>query len=812
MSKSIDCFLPFLNEEQAQTTISSLQASKEVNRIFLLCTPESSTKEIAGCERLEITSLHAYTTAEAIAQKSRAPYTLVYFKEQPVTFTYLALERLVNTAQDADAYLTYADHWSIEGGETKAAPCIDYQMGSLRDDFDFGSVLLYKTDQLKQFFLLNADSFLTELQHATWYAIRLDFSDHIFHMQEKIYTEQEMDLRKSGEKQFDYVDPRNRSRQIEMEQVCTWYLQDEEHLGYLEPGDYYPMDIQADDFPVEASVVIPVRNRVRTIRDAIQSVLTQETTFAFNLIIVDNGSTDGTTEAIREFTADSRVIHIIPERNDLGIGGCWNMAIMHSQCGRFAVQLDSDDLYSSPATLQKIVDKFYEENCAMVIGSYRMCNFQLETLPPGLIDHAEWTEENGRNNALRINGLGAPRAFYTPIVRKIQFPNTSYGEDYCMGLKLSRHYRIGRIFEELYLCRRWEGNSDSALSREKVNANNLYKDSLRTAELKARIAYNKQAPKDLVQRMTWDDFDQHISELYQVKTKQKGSGKKAVTLQFNPARIRSTGAKLDKKTLADRPCFLCSENRPAQQYSQKTIEDYELLVNPFPILKDHYTIPSLKHEDQLIQHHFTDFELLAAQNCNEASEDLIVFYNGPQCGASAPDHLHFQMGNGTALPLINTLKDKIDNDKLKPKDMLVNEDKIALFQVTDCNAPALLIVSAMEHSQNPLFQQIYNALPVHEGQSEPGMNLIGWTQRYTPFGDVHVTLIIPRAKHRPACYFAEGEAQALVSPGALDMAGLVILPREEDFKKLKTEQVQGILAECGVSQEEFEGIIAKIEK
>lgn len=811
MSKNIDCFIPYLNPEQAQATVSSLKESKEVNHIFLLCTAESSPEEIEGCERLDIPSLYTYEAAQAIAQKAKAPYTLVYFKEQPVTFTYLALERFVNNAADAQAYLTYADHWSIEGGETKPAPCIDYQMGSLRDDFDFGSVLLYQTDQLKQFFLLTADSFITELKHAIWYAIRLEMSDHIFHIQEKIYTEQELDLRKSGEKQFDYVDPRNRDRQIEMEEVCTWYLQEEEHYGYLEPGDYYPMDITADEFPVEASVIIPVRNRVRTIRDAIQSVLTQETKFPFNLIIVDNGSTDGTTEAIEEFKNDPRVIHIIPERNDLGIGGCWNMAIMHSKCGRFAVQLDSDDLYSSPATLQTIVDKFYEENCAMVIGSYRMCNFALETLPPGMITHAEWTEDNGRNNALRINGLGAPRAFYTPIAREIQFPNTSYGEDYFMGLKISRHYRIGRIYDELYLCRRWEGNSDSALSREKVNANNLYKDSIRTAELKARIAYNKQAPKDLIQRMTWEDFDQHVSDLYGVKTKQKGSGAKAVTLQFNPARIRSTGAKLDKKSLAERPCFLCDKNRPAEQYSQMTIPGYELLVNPFPILKDHYTIPSLKHELQLIQHNFVAFERLAAMNSSENSEEMVVFYNGPKCGASAPDHLHFQMGNGAALPLVNLIKERIDNEQLKAKDLLVDEEKIALYQVTDSCAPCLVMISALEHSQNQLFQKIYAALPLQEGEAEPGMNLLGWTQRYTPYGDIHVTVIIPRAKHRPDCYFAEGEAQAMVSPGALDMAGLVILPREEDFKKLKTAQVQGIIAECGVNPETFAQIVEKLK-
>lgn len=810
MNKTIDCFIPYLNPVQAQATVNGLRESEEVSRIFLLCTPESSKETIEGCIRLEVTSLYNYETAEIIAQKTRAAYTLVYFKEQPVTFTYMALERLVKVANDTQANLVYSDHYCIENGQTVAAPCIDYQMGSLRDDFDFGSVILYRSEKLKSFFLMNADSFITDLKYAIWYAVRLELSDKIFHLPEKLYTEQELDLRKSGEKQFDYVDPRNRDRQIEMEEVCTWYLQDEGHYGFLEPGDYYPLDITAQEFPVEASVVIPVRNRVRTIADAIQSVLTQETNFPFNLIVVDNGSTDGTTEKIEELKKDSRLIHIIPERTDLGIGGCWNMALLHPQCGRFAVQLDSDDLYSSPKTLQQVVDKFYEENCAMVIGSYRMCNFDLETLPPGLINHAEWTEDNGRNNALRINGLGAPRAFYTPIAREILFPNTSYGEDYFMGLAISRHYRIGRIFDELYLCRRWEGNSDSALSREKVNANNLYKDSIRTAELKARIAYNQYAPSDLIQRMTWDEYDNHVSELYGVKTRTLGKGTNKVMLQFNPARIRSTGAKLDQKSLAERPCFLCGENRPEEQYSQVVIPGYELLVNPYPILKEHYTIPSLSHEPQLIQKNFTAFERLAALNASEHSENLIVFYNGPRCGASAPDHLHFQMGNGDNLPLVQTLKARID-EGLKDKDLLVNEEKIALYKITDYITPCLVMISAMDYSQNQLFQKIYNALPLQEGEAEPGMNLIGWTQRFTAYGDVHVTLIIPRGKHRPDCYFAEGEQQIMVSPGALDMSGLVITPRLEDYKKLKVSRVKEILAECGISKEAFHEFINRFK-
>ena len=275
-------------------------------------------------------------------------------------------------------------------------------------------------------------------------------------------------------KQFDYVNPRNREVQIEMEQAATAHLQ--EIGAKIDPSFYRRPDFKEQEFDVEASVVIPVFNREKTICDAVNSVLSQKASFKFNVIVVDNHSTDKTTELLQGFH-DERLIHIIPERTDLGIGGCWNVAINDDRCGRFAVQLDSDDLYSSPKTLQQVVDAFYKQNAAMVIGSYRMCDFELNTLPPGLIDHAEWTDENGPNNALRINGLGAPRAFFTPLLRQIQFPNTSYGEDYALGLIFSRHYRIGRIFTELYLCRRWGGNSDAALSIDKINANNLYKPS-----------------------------------------------------------------------------------------------------------------------------------------------------------------------------------------------------------------------------------------------------------------------------------------------------------------------------------------------
>lgn len=415
----------------------------------------------------------------------RDQYILLNLTGREVTITDEAAERLKECARANGAGMVYSDYIKAIGADaTVPAPLIDIQSGSLRDDFDFGALALLSPAGIDSYLAFSGQEFRT----AGFYQLRLAIqrSLPIVRLPQPLYTIAETDFRTSGQKQFDYVNPRNRDVQIEMETACT------EHLklinGYLKPGAGARIDATQGCFPVLASVIIPVRNRERTIADAVKSALSQQLDGPYNVIVVDNHSTDGTTQILSDLAkADDRLVHIIPERTDLGIGGCWNLAVNDFRCGRFAVQLDSDDLYSGPDTLQKVVDKFREGGYSMVIGSYRMCNFDLETLPPGIIDHREWTDENGPNNALRINGLGAPRAFFTPIVKQIGFPNVSYGEDYAVAIRIAGEYRIGRIFDELYLCRRWEGNSDAALSPEKVNANNMYKDSLRTEELNRRI-------------------------------------------------------------------------------------------------------------------------------------------------------------------------------------------------------------------------------------------------------------------------------------------------------------------------------------
>ena len=386
--------------------------------------------------------------------------------------------------------MVYCDYWlRTADGSRKDNPVNAYQPGSVRDDFDFGPLVAVNADLLRRWGPLSGH----------WYSLRLFLSRHgeFLHLPELLYGVSEVDVRASGQKQFDYVDPRNREAQKEMERIFTDHLR---QIGaWLPPRtrlvDETVLHHGQEQWQTVASVIIPVFNRQATILDAISSALSQKTDFPYNIIVIDNNSTDGTTQKIASLaSADSRVIHLVPESDGLGIGGCWNLGINHPACGCYAVQLDSDDMYSGPDTLQRIVDMFRSEKCAMVIGSYMMTDFDLRPIPPGIIDHREWTDENGHNNALRINGLGAPRAFCTAVLRQAGgFENVSYGEDYGVGLRISREWRIGRIYEPIYNCRRWKGNSDAALDIVRVNANNAYKDSLRTSEIAARQAMNATA-------------------------------------------------------------------------------------------------------------------------------------------------------------------------------------------------------------------------------------------------------------------------------------------------------------------------------
>ena len=814
MRGKIDCFLPCDSWQAIQQTIEQLCADKAIRHIYLLQNSGADTSEAMprGCTSVTIDRLLSVETIKTIAAHTTAEFVMLLTKATPLTLGLYATERLLKVAADSGADWLYADRYSVENGQIVRHPVIDYQSGSVRDDFDFGSLLLIRASRIRDY---AAQTDVPDYLYAGLYDLRLYVSRHgqLLHLNEYLYTEQEQDLRKSGEKQFDYVNPRNREVQIEMEQAATHHLA---RIGALvDTSAYLAPDFSEQDFATEATVVIPVYNRERTICDAVNSALGQKTSFKFNVIVVDNHSTDRTTELLQAYT-DPRLVHIVPERNDLGIGGCWNVAVNDTRCGRFAVQLDSDDLYSSSSTLQQIVDAFYQQNAAMVIGAYRMCDFDLNTLPTGIIDHREWTDDNGCNNALRINGLGAPRAFYTPLVRQIQFPNTSYGEDYALGLAFSRRYRIGRIYDELYLCRRWGGNSDAALSVERVNANNLYKDRLRTLEIAARQeqaqVQKRNIDSESLQRFVdrqldhWDDARLRYRDLYGVRTRRLEHSRQELELcvQWNPARIVSTGAKMDKKTIAERPCFLCVKNRPQEQDVKAFDNKLDILLNPYPILPTHFTIVARKHQPQQIRDVYYEMHRLL-----ERYPTLMVFYNGPRCGASAPDHLHLQAGDGTVLPLIREWGRLSRN--LCPIAMV--NDREGVYEVADYPSHLLLIKSRGRDNDERMFRMVYDALrtAVTETESEKGeepmMNIVSWRQ-----DDDFLTAVFPRRRHRPVCYEAEGEAQMIVSPGALDMAGLLITPRQSDFERMTAARAVELLREVTVSDMDMEAVTRSIRQ
>lgn len=827
MHKAISCFIPFGNETSVRRTLSSIREACPEAHIYLMSV-SSAEKEFDGCPIIQIKdSYNSLDAFEKIALYSETEQVLLYTKHTPLELGYKAIERMKAHLIDYRCGMVYADYYEWKDGELKNHPLIDYQLGSVRDDFDFGSVRMFHTKLLKLGVQYLKDAVRSNkgkiaFKHSALYAIRLFISrmSAIQHIKEFLYTEVEEDLRLSGEKQFDYVNPRNREVQIEMEEAFTMHLK---AIGaYLKPRNK-KIDFKKSAFENEASVIIPVRDRVRTIRDAIESVLAQQTDFPFNLIVIDNHSTDGTTEAIEAYKDNPQVIHLRPERKDLGIGGCWGMAVNHPQCGRFAVQLDSDDIYSSPQTLQKIVNGFYEQKCAMLIGSYRITDFHLNTLPPGLIDHKEWTDKNGHNNALRINGLGAPRAFYTPILREIGIPNVSYGEDYALGLAFSREYKIGRIYEELYLCRRWEGNSDAALSIEKTNRNNQYKDGLRTNELLVRMTpksgkepfeSDSEETEAFIreQLSNWELARKNHQALKKVKSKEMKIGGYPFTVQFNPARIGSTQANLDATSIKKRPCFLCEANQPEEQERMDLTVHLDLCINPFPILPEHITLPHKKHVRQEIKNYLNEeFDVF-----EQLSTDYALFYNGPYSGASAPDHFHYQGVPKKLVPLINAyerlkkgstpiLLDCRMIEEDYPEELQLEETK--LFYIDNYLCPLFAIESQwgdMESMLNTLFKY----LPKEKGEWEPKVNVFIWKPKEGASTDA---LIIPRSKHRPACYFEEGEKQMLVSPGALDMAGIIVTPREKDFLQITAEDIENIIREVGLPFDEANQIVENIQ-
>ena len=789
-----------------------------VNRLIRLTPQEQTTTTTQNVEYLKTDEVGSTDLLQRIAKLTTSTYTLLYLSPKALILSYRCIDRLLQAAEATKAAMVYADRYD----GTAAHPVLDYQEGSLRDDFDFGELLLIRTDLLQKFAQEEHN-----YKYAGLYALRLFLSRHgdLYHLREMLYTSCETDTRKSGEKQFDYVAPHNRAVQLECEAACTAHLK--AIGGYLAPDEYEALPaINAADYPVTASVIIPVRNRVKTIADAIGSVLSQQTNFDYNIIVVDNHSDDGTTDAIAAFSKDKRIVHLVPSRKDLGIGGCWDWAIRDEHCGCYAVQLDSDDLYSGPDVLQRIVETFQAQKVAMVIGAYRMVNFQLQTLPPGLIDHKEWTDDNGRNNALRINGLGAPRAFRTDILRQIGFPNTSYGEDYALGLTISRRYRIGRIYDELYLCRRWEGNSDAALSIDKVNRNNAYKDMLRTIELTARCrrnaAWNHEvAEEELLaffqeQLVRWPEAAQRFTALEtEVKTREITTENAVLAAQYNPRRMVSTGAQLTKEALAERPCFLCSQNRPKAQMVLPTDRTLELLINPFPIVPQHLTLPTRHHRPQ-------DLTTLlpALFNLAERWPSFFLLYNGPRSGASAPDHAHLQAALRGYVPIEKDWT-KYAGRLKKVYPLSSTEEynlteagysaEAGIYLLRDYACPAFVLIDESADKGCHLLQRLLALLPKDKVQSEPDLNLLVWQQAATTSKPAHtVAVLFPRKKHRPEVYFAQGAAQRIISPGAIDMGGLIITPRVEDFEALTAKEATAILREVTLSDKEVAAIAKRL--
>jgi glycosyltransferase involved in cell wall biosynthesis len=737
----------------------------------------------------------------------------------------ISLRRLFTLARDTQAGLIYSDYFLRDKNGLHPTPLIGWQEGAIRNDFDFGPFFILSSFAIREALLkygaLPADP------DAAWYDLRLKISaDHsILHVPECLYTvtKRRQPQKPAGGKDshFDYVAKENFARQKRYEKIATTHLR---RIGACLPPAARKADGGKAVFPVEASIVIPILNRRKTIAGALKSALSQKTDFSFNVIVVDNHSTDGTTGIIGNFAAKhSGIVHLTPKRRDLGIGGCWNEAIQSRDCGRYAVQLDSDDLYSSPAALQKIVDTLRRGRFAMVVGSYTIVNERMKTIPPGKIDHREWTEANGHNNLLRVNGMGAPRAFDTAILRRIGFPNVSYGEDYAVALRITREYRIGRIYESLYWCRRWADNTDASPGPEKQNRHDHYKDTLRSMEIQARRQQNRKSGLQAVpdrsrpgrifaeypgkegpalaklcrnlqdsQKSSWTRLQDALSSLALVEERKLDCGNYHVRLQFNPARALSSGASVDAESVKKRPCFLCADNLPSAQRGILYHGEYLILCNPAPIFNAHFTVSTLKHQPQKITAQTLDWLLRLSA---DAAPDFAVFYNGPAAGASAPDHLHFQMIPSGALPFLNFLAS------------LVPAKRDASVRYSQGFDRSIIVLES--RNEKALSRQFSRLLKAAKGMlntpEEPMVNVICVCENHS-----WRLVVFLRSKHRPDAYFASGKQRLFVSPGAIDMAGVIITPEKRDFERLDCETIRRIYREVSLDEATLDRIVKEL--
>jgi glycosyltransferase involved in cell wall biosynthesis len=788
-------------------------------RFFFLAV--NSEKEAIGVWPPHPQNAKEIRNLSSFLKKLSARFLFVVDSQKEIKLSTNAIDRLFTIVDDANAGIVYSDFIREKGSNLLPNHLIDYQLGSIRDNFNFGYLFLFSGKSIKA--ALQKYGSLPSDPNIALYDLRLKVSiDYpILHVPEFLYTVIDKKVKslkgKSDgvENHFAYAAAKNLLQQKKLEKIATNYLK--LTGAYLEARTQKAPRTN-DSFPVEASIVIPVLNRKRTIKEAIQSALTQKTNFDFNIIVVNNHSTDNTTGIIKKLMErNEKIKHIIPERRDLGIGGCWNEAVFSPYCGRFAIQLDSDDLYSSARTLQKIVDVLRKGNYALVIGAYSIVNQRLEKIPPGIIDHKEWTKANGHNNLLRVNGLGAPRAFDTSVIREIGFPNVSYGEDYAVALRISREYQIGRIYQSLYLCRRWRENTDAALSIEKQNRNDFYKDELRTMEVKARQMLNKkkkelgkrtfakypgEKQKTLTalcmnlleeQKKSWPGLAHSYQELANVCIRSISFGSYKVDLQFNPQRAVSSGAAVDRESIKNRPCFLCTDNLPIKQKGVLYQNNYLILCNPAPIFDKHFTIAYLRHQPQTI----ADSLICLMNLAKDLTPDFTVFYNGPACGASAPDHLHLQAIPKNSLPFIKTF------NASSP----IKEISGVKFYTGEKLDRAVVIMSgkSRESLQGQFDRLIKAAQKILQIDGEPMFNVL-----CTYEDNTWRLIIFLRQKHRPDAFFYEGEKRIFVSLGAIDMAGVIITPMLADFNRLEASQISSIYREVSLAEDVTNKIIREL--